>query len=68
MMTASDQQKLINAGFRIIRCDYLQNRIKYQSQGSHAHGWKLLEKDFSSKTALDRRRKELLEDPMTVEG
>ena len=68
-MDATNQMKLIAAGFTIIRREHFnmngQLRIKYKGKGSHE--WKTLEKGFASKAALERRMNELLKDPMTVE-
>lgn len=72
-MNATNQQKLINAGFTIIRKEistiggdhHDNNRIKYKGTGSHE--WKTLEKGFPTKAAIERRMKELLKDPKTVE-
>ncbi len=66
-MNATDQQKLIRAGFTIIRKEghLTGRRIKYKGNGGHE--WKTLEKDFPNNTALDRRMKELLNDEKTVE-
>lgn len=64
-MTAQDQLKLINKGFKIIRADMFRLQIKHK--GSGTHDWKTLEKGFASKAAVERRMKELLSDKMTVE-
>lgn len=70
-MNSTDQQKLINAGYTIIRREdqYTSDphllRIKYKGNGFHE--WRTLEKGFASKAALERRMKELLNDEKTVE-
>ncbi|WP_312078404.1 hypothetical protein [Chryseobacterium sp.] len=63
-MTAKDQIKLINKGFKIIIADNFRLEIK---QKSDSHSWKVLEKGFSSKAAVERRMTELLQDQLTVE-
>lgn len=63
-MTQSDQIKIINAGFTIIRADLFRMAIKTK-KGSFE--WRTLEKGFPSKAALERRMKELLTDPKTIE-
>lgn len=63
-MNTNDQDKVIEAGFMIIRPDDFPNiRIKYRV-GNGA--WKTLEK-FDTKPARDRRLKELLKDNLIVE-
>jgi hypothetical protein len=57
-MSATDQQKLIKAGFVIIRKDEQNLRIKFKGNGSHE--WATFEKGFASKAALQRRVNELL--------
>lgn len=64
-MTATDQHKIINKGFKVIRREYNRMLIKIKIESSH--GWSNLESGFPSKAALDRRMKEMLADPMTVE-
>lgn len=69
-MTAYDQQKVLAAGFKIIRKEMSvsngdNHRIKYKGDGGHE--WKTLERGFTTKAALERRVKELLMDPMIVE-
>lgn len=63
-MTARDQVKLIDQGFRIIRADYFRMAIKEKYKQYY---WRVLEKDFKTKTDLERRIKELLKDQKTVE-
>jgi hypothetical protein len=63
-MTAKDQQKLMRKGFTIIRADLFRLTIKTkQSQ----QDWKILEKGFTSKAAVERRMKELLKDDFIIE-
>ena len=62
-MGTNDQDKVIKAGFMIIRPDDFPNiRIKYRV-GNGA--WKTLEK-FDTKAARDRRLKELLKNILTI--
>ena len=65
-MTQTDQQKVIDAGFRIIRSDLHRLVIKLKSS-ENSCGYKDLEKGFTSRTALNRRMIELLQDPWTIE-
>jgi len=57
-MTSNDKEKILKAGFIIIRSDLDNLKIKKLS-GSHA--WSTLESNFKNKTAVLRRMKELLE-------
>jgi hypothetical protein len=67
-MNATDQQKLVSAGFTIIRKENIMNgQLRIKTKGAGSHEWKTLEKGFASKEALERRMKELLQDPKTVE-
>lgn len=68
-MGGQDQQKkLLDAGFKIYRFSF------YQGQGGkitycHSPGaWRLFEGGYESKAALERRKKELLQDPKALEG
>lgn len=62
-MGTNDQDKVIKAGFMIIRPDDYPNiRIKYRV-GNGA--WKTLEK-FDTVAARDRRLKELLKNILTI--
>lgn len=62
-MGTNDQDKVIKAGFMIIRPDDYPNiRIKYRV-GNGA--WKTLEK-FETAAARDRRLKELLKNTLTI--
>ncbi len=63
-MNINSQDKVMAAGFKIIRTDDQPNiRIKYRV-GNGA--WSTLEK-FDTKAARDRRLKELLKDNLIVE-
>lgn len=63
-MNINSQDKVMAAGFKIIRTDDYPNiRIKYRV-GNGA--WSTLEK-FDTKAARDRRLKELLKDNLIVE-
>lgn len=68
-MNATDQQKLVNAGFTIIRKEdfNLNGQMRIKTKGAGSHEWRTLEKGFPTKAALDRRMKELLQDQKTVE-
>lgn len=68
-MNATDQQKLVNAGFTIIRKEdfNMNGQMRIKTKGAGSHEWKTLEKGFATKAALERRMKELLQDPKTVE-
>lgn len=64
-MQMKSTNKVMNAGFRIIRCeDYPSIRIK--ERGGSSHAWVTLE-SFSTKAARDRKFKELLKDPKIIE-
>lgn len=63
-MTQSDQLKVLKAGFTIIRADLFRMAIKIKKS---SFDWRILEKGFASKAALERRIKELLKDPQTIE-
>lgn len=57
-MDTTSQQKVIAAGFTIIRCDDQPSvRIKYKGSGQQE--WKTLE-NYPTKSARDRAFKELL--------
>ncbi len=75
-MQAKDQLKLLNAGFTIIRKSitpvYAGGNIigsacaiKYKT--SENHEWRVMEKGFTSKAALQRRVDELLKNDKIVE-
>jgi hypothetical protein len=65
-MSGSDQQKLVNAGFTIIRIDE-QPTLRIKFKGNGGHEWKTLEKGFASRAAVERRVKELLTDAKTIQ-
>ena len=66
-MDAKSRDKLLDAGWRILRCDDTPNiRIKAYSYGKALNAdWRTLEV-FQTKAARDRKLKELLEDPKTI--
>ena len=75
-MQAKDQLKLLNAGFKVIRQSITPTYaggvvkgsiicIKYKDADHHE--WCVLEKDFKSKAAVQRRVDELLKDQKIVE-
>ena len=63
-MNAKDQLKVTRSGFRIIRADYENMRIKHKTG---EQDWSTLEKDFKSKASLQRRMKEWLENELIIE-
>lgn len=70
-MNATDQQKVLNAGFTIIRDEVLhkggskyQGKIKAKTKVRRE--WFTLEKDFKTRSALISRMNELLQDPFVV--
>lgn len=63
-MDTQSQQKVIRAGFMIIRPDDTPNiRIKYK--GATLQSWTTLEK-FETKSARDKRFQELLKDQNVI--
>ena len=66
-MDANSRHKLLDAGWRILRLDDTPNiRIKVFSRGEALNAdWRTLEV-FTSKAARDRRFKELMLDPKTI--
>jgi len=66
-MNANSRNKLLDAGWRILRCDDTPNiRIKVYSRGKALNAdWRTLE-GFPTKAARDRKFKELLEEPQTI--
>lgn len=71
-MNATNQQKLLNAGFTIIRDDVRHiSGTNYKSaikaKTPQRRDWFTLEKGFPTVAAMVRRKEELLKDPMTVE-
>jgi len=65
-MNAKDQQKVLEAGFTIIRADFTNLRIKEKTIHS-IDGWCTFEKGFASKAAVIRRMKALLTDSQIIE-
>lgn len=63
-MNAKDHHKLMKSGFSIVRADMFRLQIKIKSG---MQDYRILEKGFASKAAVERRMKELLKDDMTVE-
>lgn len=63
-MTGKDQEKVRKLGVRIIRRDYDKMLIKHKNK--EYSDWVIFEK-FNTKTAIDKKMKELLEDPLTIE-
>lgn len=57
-LSQSDQMKIINAGFIIIRKDYENLLIKHKTKG--VLHWRTYRSGFTSKAALDREMKDLL--------
>ncbi|MFZ4705486.1 MAG: hypothetical protein ACOYMF_05705 [Bacteroidales bacterium] len=63
-MDSNSQQKVISAGFTILRSDDQPNiRIKYKGPG--LQDWKTFEK-FETKAGRDRRLKDLLSKPKYI--
>ena len=65
-MNVKDQLKIINAGFRIIRAD--EDNLRIKQKDKHGWEWRTFEKGFASKAALRRRVRELLEKELIIEG
>jgi hypothetical protein len=63
-MDANSQQKVIAAGFQIIREDDCP-AVRIKVKNKEHREWATLEK-FQSKAARDRRMKELLNDEMII--
>jgi hypothetical protein len=66
-MNATDQQKLVNAGFTIIRKEDFNYILRIKVKNNDSREWRTLEKGFATNAALGRRMKELLQDEKTVE-
>lgn len=64
-MTAKDQLKITDAGITIIRADLIELRIKIKD--CFYPEWHTFEKNFKSKTALQRRMKEMLNNDTIIE-
>lgn len=67
VMNNTDVNKILRAGFRLIRSDKHSLIIKVQSKGEYCHGWKTLEKGFKTFREVEARMKILLEDERTIE-
>lgn len=67
-MNKQDTQKLLKAGYRFVRTDVHLMAIKVQSHTDLSHGWKVLEKGFTTKKEMNARMQQLLEDEKTLEG
>lgn len=70
-MDATNQQKILNAGFTIIRDEVMHkggNKYegKIKAKTKERQEWFTLEKGFTSIKSLTDRIKELLNDAMTV--
>lgn len=67
-MDATNQQKLLNAGFTIIRKeDHIPGKIRIKFKDATNREWKTLQDGFASKAELERRMKFLLSDSKTLE-
>lgn len=64
-MTQTDQQKVINKGFTIIRADYFRKEIKFKSKENLQ--WKVWDKGFKTKKAMENTMRELLEKSNFIE-
>ena len=70
-MDATNQQKLLTAGFTIIRDEVIHKggsryESKIKAKTKERREWFTLEKGFTSIASLTRRISELLKDPLTV--
>ncbi|AZA87131.1 hypothetical protein EG349_10205 [Chryseobacterium shandongense] len=64
-MTQKDQLKVMRAGFTIIRADEHNLQLKFKDR-NNLH-WKILRSGFSSKSALQREKKEFLKMNLFIE-
>ncbi len=64
-MTQTDQLKVMERGFKIIRKD--ENALIIKSKTKDSQNWTILYKDFPSKAALKRKMDELLKYDFTIE-
>ena len=64
-MTQNDQMKLLNAGYTLIRRDYVRMAIKQKT--THRFDWHNLVDGFTTKKALNDRASELLIDKKIIE-
>lgn len=62
-----DASKLLDAGYTLIRSDE-QPQIRIKFKKGDVREWRTLEGPFPSKASRDRRFKELLNDPKTIEA
>ncbi len=62
------QQKLLDAGFSIYRFSWYEGTGGKITYCHHPGAWRLFEGGFPTKAALERRKKELLQDPKALEG
>lgn len=63
------QQKLLDAGFTLYRFNW--NSIEKKGIITYVHKpgcWRKHSDGYTTKAALDRKRKELLQDPKALEG
>ena len=68
MITATELQKLLNAGFKVIEGkQYSISGLSIWAKTNVKREWHLLEKGFASKAALKRRVRELMKDPLTID-
>lgn len=63
-MTGKDQEKIRKLGVKILRRDYSKLLIKCKDK-EHSD-WIILEK-FNTKTAVDKKMREMLENPLIIE-
>jgi len=66
-MNHADQQKLLNAGFTLLRRYRHRLMIRVIHPGEKPGHWALYEKGFRSIEALNKRMEELLQDEMVIE-
>lgn len=64
-MSENDHNKLLDAGFVIIRAD--RHNLKIKQKLPQRRTWHYLKMPIASKAALGRKMAELLTDKMTVE-
>jgi hypothetical protein len=64
-MTATDQQKVIKAGFTIIRADDHPN-IRIKAKTPDCLDWRTIEKNFKSPYARDKRMAEMVKQPNVI--
>ena len=64
-MTQTDQLKVMQRGFKIIRKD--ENALIIKSKTLDSQNWTILYNGFPSKAALKRKMEELLKYDLTIE-